>query len=95
MAQAIVFSGLCELNFFLVPNRTKASDVHNPSREAPMKVNKEKCAHPACTCNKAEGSKYCSAYCEAAADTTELMCGCGHAGCGTDAIQEPEATMTA
>jgi hypothetical protein len=46
----------------------------------------EKCAHPACACHRAEDSKYCSAYCEDAKDTTEITCGCGHAGCGTDAV---------
>ena len=61
-----------------------------------MNDHKDKCAHPACTCNRTEESKYCSPYCEAAADSTELACGCGHAGCGTDAVQgEPEITMTA
>jgi metallothionein len=41
----------------------------------------QKCAHENCTCTAAEGSKYCSANCEAAKGTTDLACGCGHPGC--------------
>lgn len=41
----------------------------------------QKCAHKLCSCTAAEGSKYCSPNCEAAKDTTELACGCGHPGC--------------
>lgn len=42
---------------------------------------KNKCAHELCSCTAAEGSKYCSPNCEAAKDTTDLACGCGHSGC--------------
>jgi len=45
----------------------------------------EKCAHPNCTCPTAGDSKYCSPYCEAAKDTTEIFCDCGHASCVTKA----------
>ena len=41
----------------------------------------KKCAHPSCKCLAKDGKKYCSNYCEAAAKTTELMCGCGHEAC--------------
>jgi len=41
----------------------------------------EKCAHPACNCPVPEGEKYCSTYCKAAADTTEISCNCEHRGC--------------
>jgi hypothetical protein len=41
----------------------------------------KKCAHPSCVCNVANDQKYCSMYCEDAKDTTEVSCGCGHAGC--------------
>jgi hypothetical protein len=51
-----------------------------------MDTKPEKCAHPACICSRTKDSKYCSAYCKAAADTTELTCNCGHAGCGTEAV---------
>lgn len=44
----------------------------------------ETCAHPNCSCPRTEGSKYCSPYCEAAKDTTEVFCEGGHAGCATD-----------
>jgi len=46
----------------------------------------EKCAHPNCTCPPAEGSKYCSPYCENAKDIAEAFCECGHAGCATDVL---------
>jgi hypothetical protein len=41
----------------------------------------EKCAHPSCSCRAGADSKYCSPYCEAAKDKTEIACGCEHAGC--------------
>jgi hypothetical protein len=39
-----------------------------------------------------EGGKYCSQYCEDAADTTEISCNCGHIGCAmeTAALSVPE-----
>jgi len=40
-----------------------------------------KCAHPACNCQAAPDSRYCSQYCQDAKDTTELACNCGHPGC--------------
>jgi len=49
-----------------------------------MEANK-KCAHPSCTCQAAKDSKYCSTYCEGQAETPDLVCSCGHAGCGTGA----------
>lgn len=48
------------------------------------------CAHQGCNCPTREHSKYCSPYCEAAGDTLELACGCGHAGCGTDGTFKEE-----
>ena len=41
----------------------------------------KKCAHPACQCMAAQGSKYCSDYCHDAGDTMEIRCNCGHPGC--------------
>jgi hypothetical protein len=41
----------------------------------------KKCAHPACDCEVEPGTKYCSAYCRDAGDTTEISCNCGHARC--------------
>jgi hypothetical protein len=46
----------------------------------------KKCAHPSCTCTVTKGEKFCSSRCEAAADTTEIVCECGHTGCSGDAI---------
>ena len=43
----------------------------------------DKCAHPACNCTPMEGSDFCSAYCEKT-DARELICHCGHTGCGED-----------
>ena len=43
---------------------------------------RKKCAHPSCKCQAEEDSKYCSPYCEAAGDTTEIACNCGHSNCG-------------
>jgi len=60
-----------------------------------MADKKDKCAHPSCTCLRTKESKYCSPYCEAAKGTMELSCNCGHAGCGTDALQSTEPAQTA
>jgi hypothetical protein len=42
---------------------------------------RDKCAHTGCNCMAGKDSKYCSPYCEAAKDTTEIACGCEHSGC--------------
>jgi hypothetical protein len=47
-----------------------------------MASNFEKCAHPSCLCAAKQGSKYCSTYCEGEADTADILCLCGHSGCG-------------
>ena len=52
-----------------------------------MEKTKE-CAHPSCNCTAAEDSDYCSAYCEGQAKTPDIICGCGHAGCGEPAIAQ-------
>ena len=41
----------------------------------------KKCAHPACNCEVDADTKYCSTYCHDAGSTTEISCGCAHAGC--------------
>lgn len=46
---------------------------------------KEKCAHPSCVCMAAQGSKYCSAFCEGNAGHPDITCGCGHAACSATA----------
>ncbi len=46
-----------------------------------MSEETKKCAHPACSCPAPHGEKYCSAYCNDAAGTTEIACNCGHPGC--------------
>jgi hypothetical protein len=45
----------------------------------------KKCAHPSCKCQAAKDSDYCSAFCEGQAKTPDIVCGCGHAGCGEPA----------
>lgn len=52
-----------------------------------------KCAHPACGCPAAEGSKYCSTYCQDAGDTIEIACGCGHNGCSEPATITPDLAV--
>ncbi|HZT75002.1 MAG TPA: hypothetical protein VE996_15270 [Terriglobales bacterium] len=42
-----------------------------------------KCAHPACDCPPAKGSRYCSDYCKDARGSLELNCNCRHPDCGT------------
>ena len=47
------------------------------------------CAHGTCNCLAAEGSDYCSPYCEEVGKTTnitpdgaqEIICDCGHPTC--------------
>ena len=43
-----------------------------------------KCGHDGCVCAVGKDSSYCSQHCEDAegADVMELMCECGHPGCG-------------
>ncbi len=41
----------------------------------------KKCAHPACTCMAAEGSRYCSEVCSDEKNMVELACQCHHPGC--------------
>lgn len=40
-----------------------------------------KCAHPSCQCHAVSDSKYCSTYCEGQAETSDIICSCGHQGC--------------
>jgi hypothetical protein len=44
-------------------------------------ADKKKCGNPPCDCIPDEGSKYCSAYCEGAEESTVVACHCGHASC--------------
>jgi hypothetical protein len=41
----------------------------------------KKCAHEGCSCMAAEGSKYCSEYCQDSKGFTTLSCDCKHPGC--------------
>jgi hypothetical protein len=42
---------------------------------------KKKCKHVPCSCMIADGEKYCSAVCEAAGETVDITCECGHPQC--------------
>ncbi len=43
----------------------------------------KKCAHPSCQCMaKEEHDGYCSTFCEGEAETADIVCMCGHEGCG-------------
>jgi hypothetical protein len=41
----------------------------------------KKCAHPSCSCQARNDSKYCSVECEAMQSTPDVHCRCGHPGC--------------
>jgi hypothetical protein len=45
----------------------------------------KKCAHPSCHCPAKQDSDYCSTYCEGEAETADIICSCGHAGCASEA----------
>jgi len=44
----------------------------------------KKCANERCSCMAAEGSKYCSTYCEDTKNVTALSCDCKHLACAGD-----------
>jgi hypothetical protein len=48
-----------------------------------MAEDDEKCAHPSCLCKRTpEHGDYCSTFCEGEAETADIVCLCGHPGCG-------------
>jgi len=47
-----------------------------------MATTTDKCAHPSCRCPAKPDNRYCSTYCEGEAKTSDIICNCGHAGCG-------------
>ena len=48
----------------------------------PVNTDEKKCAHRKCTCTVAGERRYCSDYCEDAADSDPTSeCTCGHPGC--------------
>ena len=40
-----------------------------------------KCAHPACNCVPADGTKHCSTACADAKGMSQLTCQCAHQDC--------------
>ncbi len=53
----------------------------------------KKCANAPCDCAATDGSEYCSAYCEGAEESTDVVCHCGHAECDGD-VSEVETERT-
>ena len=51
-----------------------------------MADEKKKCAHKMCNCLAAEGSSYCSNFCEDSKDMTTLTCDCGHPACAYEKL---------
>ena len=48
----------------------------------PVNTDEKKCAHQKCTCMVGGKRRYCSDYCEDAADSDPTSeCTCGHPGC--------------
>jgi hypothetical protein len=47
----------------------------------------KKCAHPSCACQAGEKSDYCGPFCEAAAKTADVTCGCQHSACAAAASE--------
>ncbi len=41
----------------------------------------EQCAHDNCNCAAGSDGDYCSAYCEGAGNTPEMLCDCGCPDC--------------
>ena len=65
----------------------RRTDEYNNTKGGVMTTNPKKCANPVCTCIPADKSKYCSAHCEGTAGkTTIVICRCGHADCGGNAM---------
>ena len=42
---------------------------------------KNRCAHPGCSCLVTDNSEYCSPHCETVKSGVEISCGCGHPQC--------------
>ena len=49
-----------------------------------MATTLKKCEHPACNCTAMADGSFCSPYCKAAKETTEISCNCGHPGCSLE-----------
>jgi len=47
-----------------------------------------KCAHPSCRCAALSGSNYCSTYCEGEAETSDILCSCGHSICDGEGMPD-------
>jgi hypothetical protein len=46
----------------------------------------KKCENPACTCTPPKADRFCGSHCEALEGAVEVVCQCGHASCGEDAL---------
>jgi hypothetical protein len=51
----------------------------------------KKCTNPACTCLSTDHENFCSGHCEeiqhAIENAVEMVCRCGHPGCGRAALE--------
>ena len=57
-----------------------SENIHASSKGAPMQSS-TKCAHPACNCVPADGTKHCSTACADAKGMSQLTCQCQHQDC--------------
>jgi hypothetical protein len=47
-----------------------------------MEKTAKKCKHASCACMTTDDSHYCSTYCAGQAEAVDVVCECGHTGCG-------------
>jgi hypothetical protein len=73
------------------------SDKLQAGRGEMMMAETKKCGNPPCDCVPDGGEEYCSAYCEGAEDSTDVVCHCGHAACEGDVseVETPESSLRA
>ena len=55
-------------------------------------MTEKQCAHPSCGCAVPDGEKYCSPYCQDAAQISEIGCKCGHHGCAENIVTQSSLT---
>jgi len=57
-----------------------------PFKGDPQMAEKKQCKHVPCTCPVADGEKYCGAVCQAAGETVDIECDCGHPQCAAKLV---------
>jgi hypothetical protein len=67
-----------------------AARLRQSFREGSFMAEAKTCANPACTCPSRDQEKFCSKHCEgtehAVQNAVEMICQCGHLGCGRAAL---------